>query len=92
VRLDTGASSPAPGFVHPPVGGAGVGKTVRIMEFMHATASYHQGVSIFAGVGERIREGHELWHEMRAVGVMARTLNGLPDASVHRQSRLTVPH
>lgn len=55
-------------------GGAGVGKTVLIMEFMHAIVHLHQGVSVFAGVGERIREGHELWHEMLAAGVMPRTL------------------
>jgi len=51
-------------------GGAGVGKTVLIMEFMQAIASLHQGVSVFAGVGERIREGHELWREMQQSGVM----------------------
>lgn len=55
-------------------GGAGVGKTVLIMEFMYAIVSLHQGVSVFAGVGERIREGHELWHEMQDAGVMPRTL------------------
>ncbi len=55
-------------------GGAGVGKTVLIMEFMHAVATLHQGVSIFAGVGERIREGHELWHELRKAGVLPQTL------------------
>ncbi|MBY0578225.1 MAG: F0F1 ATP synthase subunit beta [Burkholderiales bacterium] len=55
-------------------GGAGVGKTVLIMEFMHAIVHLHQGVSVFAGVGERIREGHELWHEMQEAGVMPRTL------------------
>lgn len=55
-------------------GGAGVGKTVLIMEFMHAIVSLHQGVSVFAGVGERIREGHEVWHEMQDAGVMPRTL------------------
>jgi F-type H+-transporting ATPase subunit beta len=55
-------------------GGAGVGKTVLIMEFMHAIVRLHQGVSVFAGVGERIREGHELWHDMRDAGVMPRTL------------------
>jgi F-type H+-transporting ATPase subunit beta len=54
-------------------GGAGVGKTVLIMEFMHAVTHLHQGVSVFAGVGERIREGHELWHEMRRAEVMPRT-------------------
>ncbi len=55
-------------------GGAGVGKTVLIMEFMHAIVRLHQGVSVFAGVGERIREGHELWHDMQDAGVMPRTL------------------
>ncbi len=55
-------------------GGAGVGKTVLVMEFMHAIATLHQGVSVFAGVGERTREGHELWHEMQEAGVMPKTL------------------
>ncbi|MBS4098512.1 MAG: F0F1 ATP synthase subunit beta [Sulfuricella sp.] len=55
-------------------GGAGVGKTVLIMEFMRAIVALHQGVSVFAGVGERIREGHELWHEMRQTGVMDHAL------------------
>jgi F-type H+-transporting ATPase subunit beta len=55
-------------------GGAGVGKTVLIMEFMHAVATLHKGVSIFAGVGERIREGHELWQELRKAGVLPQTL------------------
>jgi F-type H+-transporting ATPase subunit beta len=55
-------------------GGAGVGKTVLIMEFMNAIILLHRGVSVFAGVGERIREGHELWNEMRAAGVMPHTL------------------
>ena len=55
-------------------GGAGVGKTVLIMEFMHAVATLHKGVSVFAGVGERIREGHELWHELKKSGVLPQTL------------------
>ncbi|MGE5302832.1 MAG: F0F1 ATP synthase subunit beta, partial [Alphaproteobacteria bacterium] len=55
-------------------GGAGVGKTVLIMEFMHAVAKLHKGVSVFAGVGERIREGHELWREMQNAGVMPHAL------------------
>lgn len=55
-------------------GGAGVGKTVLTMEFMHAIVHLHNGVSVFAGVGERIREGHELWHDMQDAGVMPRTL------------------
>ncbi len=54
-------------------GGAGVGKTVLVMEFMHAIAELHQGVSVFAGVGERIREAHELWREMQRAGVMPQT-------------------
>ncbi len=56
------------------LGGAGVGKTVLIMEFMHAMASLHQGVSVFSGIGERIREGHELWHAIRDAGVLPQTL------------------
>lgn len=55
-------------------GGAGVGKTVLIMEFMHAVATLHKGVLVFAGVGERIREGHELWHEIRKAGMLPQTL------------------
>lgn len=54
-------------------GGAGVGKTVLIMEFMRAMSSLHQGVSVFAGVGERIREAHELWREMESSGVLERS-------------------
>ena len=55
-------------------GGAGVGKTVLIMEFMHAVATLHSGVVVFAGVGERIREGHALWHDMQEADVMPHTL------------------
>ncbi|ABC27813.1 ATP synthase F1, beta subunit [Hahella chejuensis KCTC 2396] len=55
-------------------GGAGVGKTVLIMEFMHAIAHLHQGVSVFSGIGERIREAHELWRDMQDAGVMDRAL------------------
>jgi F-type H+-transporting ATPase subunit beta len=55
-------------------GGAGVGKTVLIMEFIHAVATLHHGVSVFAGVGERIREAHELWEDMQKAGVMPETL------------------
>ncbi|MEI7796153.1 MAG: F0F1 ATP synthase subunit beta [Methylococcaceae bacterium] len=55
-------------------GGAGVGKTVLVMEFIHAVSAIHKGVSVFAGVGERIREAHELWREMQDAGVMSDTL------------------
>ena len=46
-------------------GGAGVGKTVIIMELINNVAKQHGGVSVFAGVGERTREGNDLWHEMQ---------------------------
>ena len=55
-------------------GGAGVGKTVLVMEFIHAVSAIHNGVSVFAGVGERIREAHELWKDMQQAGVMQDTL------------------
>ena len=55
-------------------GGAGVGKTVLVMEFIHAVAAIYQGVSVFAGVGERIREAHEIWREMENAGVLKDTL------------------
>ena len=55
-------------------GGAGVGKTVIIMELIRNIAAVHKGVSVFAGVGERSREGNDLWHEMQASGVMDNTV------------------
>jgi F-type H+-transporting ATPase subunit beta len=55
-------------------GGAGVGKTVLVMELIHAMVEKYQGISVFAGVGERSREGHELLTEMRESGVLARTV------------------
>jgi len=51
-------------------GGAGVGKTVIIMELIHNIAVKHGGYSVFAGVGERTREGNDLWLEMREAGVI----------------------
>jgi len=51
-------------------GGAGVGKTVLIMELIHTTLKKHKGVSVFGGIGERSREGLELWDEMRESGVL----------------------
>jgi F-type H+-transporting ATPase subunit beta len=51
-------------------GGAGVGKTVLLMEFIYKIAKVHAGISIFCGVGERMREGHELWREMERQGIM----------------------
>ena len=54
-------------------GGAGVGKTVIITELIRNIAQEHSGVSVFAGVGERSREGNDLWHEMREAGVFGQT-------------------
>ncbi|MCX6795277.1 MAG: F0F1 ATP synthase subunit beta [Candidatus Falkowbacteria bacterium] len=51
-------------------GGAGVGKTVVILELIHNIASEHGGYSVFAGVGERTREGNDLYHEMKDSGVL----------------------
>jgi F-type H+-transporting ATPase subunit beta len=54
-------------------GGAGVGKTVIIQELIHNIATHHGGYSVFAGVGERTREGNDLWLEMKESGVLAKT-------------------
>jgi F-type H+-transporting ATPase subunit beta len=54
-------------------GGAGVGKTVTIQELIHNVASQHGGYSVFAGVGERVREGNDLYHEMKDSGVLDKT-------------------
>ena len=54
-------------------GGAGVGKTVLIQELIHNVASEHGGYSVFAGVGERVREGNDLYGEMRDSGVLEKT-------------------
>ncbi len=55
-------------------GGAGVGKTVVVMELIHAMVKSYQGISVFAGVGERSREGHELLAEMQRSGVLDRSV------------------
>jgi len=54
-------------------GGAGVGKTVLIMELINNVALKHGGYSVFGGVGERTREGNDLWHEMKESGVINKT-------------------
>jgi F-type H+/Na+-transporting ATPase subunit beta len=54
-------------------GGAGVGKTVLVMELIHAMVESYQGISVFAGVGERSREGHEMLLDMTESGVLERT-------------------
>ncbi len=55
-------------------GGAGVGKTVIIQELIRNISEEHEGVSVFAGVGERSREGNDLWREMQESGVLANTV------------------
>jgi F-type H+-transporting ATPase subunit beta len=55
-------------------GGAGVGKTVIIQELIRNIATEHGGTSVFAGVGERSREGNDLWYEMKASGVLEKTV------------------
>ncbi|XKT75050.1 MAG: F0F1 ATP synthase subunit beta [Patescibacteria group bacterium UBA2103] len=54
-------------------GGAGVGKTVLIQELIRNVATEHGGYSVFAGVGERVREGNDLYHEMKESGVLPKT-------------------
>ena len=54
-------------------GGAGVGKTVLITELIRTTVEKYSGISVFAGIGERSREGHELLGELRESGVLSRT-------------------
>src|SRR3989454_2601237 len=55
-------------------GGAGVGKTVVIMELIHNIAMHHSGYSVFGGVGERTREGNDLYLEMSEGGVLDKTV------------------
>ena len=55
-------------------GGAGVGKTVVLTEFIHNAVESLAGVAVFAGIGERSREGLELWEELRSRGVMDRSV------------------
>ena len=74
---------PLPGLF----GGAGVGKTVLIMELINNVAKAHGGYSVFAGVGERTREGNDLYHEMIESGVI-----NLKDATSKVRSKLIYVH
>ena len=68
-------------------GGAGVGKTVVNTELIRNLAEEHGGFSVFAGVGERSREGNDLWNEMRESGVLSKTVLGLrPDERAARRA------
>ena len=69
-------------------GGAGVGKTITILELIHNVAKQHGGVSVFAGVGERSREGNDLYRELKESGVLAKTaLVYRPDERAARRAR-----
>ena len=72
-------------------GGAGVGKTVLIMELIRNVAYEHGGYSVFAGVGERSREGNDLWHEMTASGVINKTALVFGQMNEPPGARLRVP-
>ena len=72
-------------------GGAGVGKTVLIMELIRNVAYEHGGYSIFAGVGERSREGNDLWHEMTESGVINKTALVFGQMNEPPGARLRVP-
>lgn len=55
------------------LGGAGVGKTVIVQELINTFIKQHDGISVFTGIGERIREGHELWQEAKQLGILDKT-------------------
>jgi len=73
-------------------GGAGVGKTVLITELIHNTVSGYQGISIFCGIGERCREGEELYREMRDSGVLGSTVMVFGQMNEPPGSRFRVGH
>ncbi|HNX99512.1 MAG TPA: F0F1 ATP synthase subunit beta, partial [Oscillospiraceae bacterium] len=72
-------------------GGAGVGKTVLIQELIRNVAYEHGGYSVFAGVGERSREGNDLWNEMTASGVISKTALVFGQMNEPPGARLRVP-
>ena len=72
-------------------GGAGVGKTVLIMELIRNIAFEHDGYSVFAGVGERSREGYDLWQEMTQSGVLSKTSLVFGQMNETAGARLRVP-
>ena len=72
-------------------GGAGVGKTVLIMELIRNVAFEHDGYSVFAGVGERSREGNDLWNEMKQSGVISKTALVFGQMNETAGARLRVP-
>lgn len=73
-------------------GGAGVGKTVLIMEMIHNVIGHHSGVSVFCGIGERCREGEELYREIQAAGVLDKTVLMFGQMNEPPGSRFRVGH
>ncbi|MFW6154497.1 MAG: F0F1 ATP synthase subunit beta [Planctomycetota bacterium] len=73
-------------------GGAGVGKTVLLMELIHNTVGKHRGVSMFCGIGERSREGEELYREMRETGVLDSTVLVFAQMNEQPGARFRVGH
>jgi F-type H+-transporting ATPase subunit beta len=72
-------------------GGAGVGKTLLMIELMRHTIREHRGIALFAGVGERSREGNDLWREMRDTGVLESTILAFGQMKEPPGARLRVP-
>ena len=73
-------------------GGAGVGKTVLLTEMIHNMIGYHEGVSIFCGIGERCREGEELYRDMKAAGVLPNMVMVFGQMNEPPGSRFRVGH
>ena len=73
-------------------GGAGVGKTVIIEELIRNMAIQHEGVSVFGGIGERTREGNDLWLEMQKTGVLARAVLAFGQMNEPPGARFRVPY
>jgi F-type H+-transporting ATPase subunit beta len=73
-------------------GGAGVGKTVVITELIHNMVGKHKGMSIFCGIGERCREGEELYREMSAAGILENTVMGFGQMNEPPGARFRVGH
>jgi F-type H+-transporting ATPase subunit beta len=73
-------------------GGAGVGKTVLIMELIHNVIGHHRGVSVFCGIGERCREGEELYREIQTAGVLSQSVLVFGQMNESPGSRFRVGH
>lgn len=73
-------------------GGAGVGKTLLLMELVDAVVAHYEGIAVFAGVGERIREGHELWHDFKRGGVLERAVMVFGQMDAPPGTRFRTPH